>query len=69
MKVYGKREIEYEEPLTARLDNGLWTVSGTLCCPDSKGGRTCVVSTCDGGVVVVRISQSDGRILFITHEK
>jgi hypothetical protein len=36
MPVYGKKQIESEEPFTAQLKDDVWTVSGTLRCPDDK---------------------------------
>lgn len=69
IKVYGKRQINYEEPLTASLEDGVWSVYGTLCCPDRKGKRTCEVGKCVGGVVNVRIRESDGKLVSITHTK
>lgn len=69
IKVYGKRQIEYERPFTALLDGGIWNVYGTLCCPDHKGQRTCEVGKCDGGVAAVKVRQSDGKILSISHTK
>jgi len=67
IKVYGKRQIDYEEPLTANLEDGIWSVYGTLCCPDSKGKRTCDVGKCAGGVVGVKIRQTDGNIVSMIH--
>ncbi len=64
--VYGNKQIESERPFTAKLRNGVWTVSGTLRCPDGKAGTT---TDCDGGVAVVRISKVDSRILSMTHYK
>jgi NTF2 fold immunity protein len=64
--VYGKKQIESEEPFSAALQGQVWTVGGTLRCPDGKGG---VTTQCDGGVAVVRISKSDARILFMMHGK
>ena len=64
--VYGKKQIQSEEPLTAELENGIWTVAGTLWCPDGKGGRT---NHCFGGVAVIKIRQADGHILSIAHYK
>jgi hypothetical protein len=69
IKVYGKRQIDYERPLTAKLDDGIWSVYGTLCCPDSKGQRTCDMGKCVGGVAVLKLRQSDGKILSISHTK
>lgn len=64
--IYGKRQIESERPFTAKLKDGMWTVSGTLHCPDGKGGTT---TTCVGGVAVVEISKADARILSMVHYK
>jgi hypothetical protein len=64
--VYGEKQIESERPFTATLKHGVWTVEGTLRCPDGKGGTT---TSCDGGVAEVRILKRDGRILFMLHGK
>ena len=64
--VYGKAQIESEEPFTAKLKDGVWTISGTLRCPDGKGGTT---TNCNGGVAVVAISKADARILSMIHYK
>lgn len=69
IKVYGKRQIDYERPLMATLADGIWSVYGTLCCPDAKGQRTCSVGKCVGGVAVLKLRQSDGKILSISHTK
>ena len=68
-KIYGKRQIDYEEPLTALLANGVWIVHGTLCCPDRNGKRVCEIGKCVGGVVEVKVRQRDGKILSMTHGK
>ncbi|MBZ5663186.1 MAG: YbbC/YhhH family protein [Acidobacteriia bacterium] len=64
--VYGERQIEAERPFTASLKNGIWTVTGTLRCPDGKGGTT---TSCDGGVAEVRISKNDAQIIYMLHGK
>jgi NTF2 fold immunity protein of polymorphic toxin system component len=64
--VYGKKHIESEEPFHAKLENDVWTVSGTLRCPDGKGSTT---SQCNGGVAVVQLSKVDARILSMIHYK
>jgi hypothetical protein len=69
IRVYGKRQIDYERPLTAVLENGVWKVHGTLCCPDREGRRMCEVGRCVGGVAEVKVRQSDSRILSISHGK
>jgi hypothetical protein len=68
-KVYGKRQIDYEKPLTAKLENGVWKVYGTLCCPDRNERRTCEAGKCDGRVAALELRQSDGKILSISHTK
>jgi NTF2 fold immunity protein len=64
--VYGEKQVESEKPFAAKLRNEVWTVAGTLRCPDGNGGST---TMCDGGVAEVQISKADGRILFMTHYK
>jgi len=64
--VYGKTQIESERPFTAKLKDDVWTVGGTLRCPDGKGG---VTTLCDGGVAVVKISKNDARVLYMIHGK
>ena len=62
--VYGEKQIASERPFTAGLKGNVWTIEGTLHCPDGKGGMT---TSCDGGTAVVKISKLDGRIMFMTH--
>ena len=50
----------------ATLKNDVWTVEGSLRCPDGKGG---VTNDCAGGVAVVRISKKDARVLYMLHGK
>ena len=69
IKTHGKRQIDYERPLTAKLDGDIWSVYGTLCCPDHNGHRTCEEGRCVGGVAVLKLRQSDGKILSIMHYK
>jgi hypothetical protein len=64
--VYGKEQVESERPFTATLKNDVWTVGGTLYCSDGRGG---VTTLCAGGVAVVKISKSDGRVLHMMHTK
>jgi NTF2 fold immunity protein of polymorphic toxin system component len=64
--VYGKEKIESERPLKATLENGVWTVEGTLHCPDGKGG---VTTHCVGGTAEVKLSKADGRVLKMIHYK
>jgi hypothetical protein len=64
--VYGQKQIESERPFVAQLDGDVWIVSGTLHCPDGKGGTT---SNCVGGVAMVQLSKLDARILGMGHGK
>ena len=64
--VYGEKQIESERPFKAMLGNGVWTVDGTLHCPDGKGGMT---TMCVGGAAEVELSKTDGRILKMIHYK
>jgi hypothetical protein len=65
--VYGKSQVESERPFRATLKNDVWTVSGTLHCPEGEGGTTTTI--CHGGVAVVEISRTDARILSMVHYK
>jgi hypothetical protein len=67
MPVYGEKRIESEEPFTAKLENEVWTVSGTLWCSDGNGGRT--NRMCVGGAAEVRLSKVDARIISMIHYK
>ena len=64
--VYGEKQVASERPFTAKLHEEVWTVTGTLRCPDGKGGTT---TSCDGRVAEVRIAKDDARILFMIHYK
>ena len=64
--VYGEKQIESERPFKAVLENDIWTVDGTLHCPDGKGG---VTTMCVGGTAEVKLSKTDGRILKMIHYK
>ncbi len=65
--VYGKEHIEGERPFTATLKHDVWTIEGTLYCPDGTGGMK--TTDCLGGVAVVKISKNDGRVLYMLHGK
>jgi hypothetical protein len=64
--VFGREKVQSERPFTAALENGVWTVSGTLHCSDGKGGTT---THCVGGTAEVKISKMDGRIIRMVHYK
>jgi NTF2 fold immunity protein len=64
--VYGKEKVESERPFKAKLENGVWTISGTLHCSDGKGGA---ITLCKGGTAEVKVSKADGRILRMFHYK
>jgi len=54
--IYGKKQIGKQKPYKAVLNDGVWTVTGTL-----KHGK--------GGTAQARIGRRDGRILEISHSK
>ena len=54
---YGEKTISQEMPFRARLYGDTWLVIGTL---HPEGA--------DGGTAVIKISKTDGRILFMTHQ-
>jgi hypothetical protein len=64
--VYGEKKIEAERPFKAEFEDGVWTVNGTLRCPDGHGGTT---TNCVGGTATVKIAKADGRIIFMIHYK
>ncbi len=55
ISIYGAAQIRSEQPYVAKLDHGIWTVTGTLP-PHSLGGTA-----------AARIAKRDGRILFVIH--
>jgi NTF2 fold immunity protein of polymorphic toxin system component len=65
-RIYGKRQTESERPFKAKLEDGVWTISGTLHCKDAKGKPA---EVCVGGVAVARISAADGRVISTQHTK
>ncbi len=56
--VYGKKEMDGEQPFRADLKGGVWTVLGTLHC-----------SSCDGGTLIVQIEKSTGKIVYMSHSQ
>jgi hypothetical protein len=55
--IYGREKIEGEKPYRAALKNGVWTVTGSL--PEGY----------DGGTAEAQISQDNGCILRVIHDK
>jgi len=55
---YGEKTVSEEKPFHARLYGNTWIVKGTL---HPQGA--------DGGTAVMKINKTDGRILFMTHQK
>ncbi len=53
--IYGEKQIKSEEPFSAKLQNGVWTVSGTI----AEG--------VEGGVAEIKISKRTGTIISVTH--
>jgi hypothetical protein len=57
--IYGEKAIAAERPFRAKLEDGVWLVTGSLDCPS---GTLCV-----GGTALARISRRDGTVLQVTH--
>ena len=55
---YGEKTISEEQPFRARLYGDTWIVKGTL---HPKGAV--------GGTAVIKVSKTDGRILFMMHQE
>ena len=53
-----------ERPFTAKLENGVWMVEGTLYC-----GQPPKTEGCLGGVAEIEIGKDDGRVLRVSHGK
>jgi hypothetical protein len=60
--IYGKEKIEGEKPYHAELEDGVWTVNGSL--PEAPKGSIAI-----GGVAIARISQKDGKVIETGHTK
>ena len=56
-KIYGQQQIDSEQPFRAELKDGVWTVEGSL--PKDMAG----------GVAIIKLSKSDGRVLYVYHGK
>ena len=54
--IYGAPNIRAEEPLVAKRDRDVWTVTGTMQCHN-----------CLGGVAEIKISAKDGHVLHVIH--
>jgi hypothetical protein len=55
--IYGDAQTKSQLPYIATLDDGVWTVTGTL------------PAGLKGGVAVVEISESTGKIMTVSHGK
>ncbi len=55
--IYGEEKIISERPFTAKLKNGVWTVTGHL--PEGLLG----------GAAEIKISKKTGEIISVTHGK
>jgi NTF2 fold immunity protein len=74
--VYGKVLVESERPFTAILKDDVWTVTGTMQCPDGKqvgsslvNSKTKSLYACLGGTAIVKIWKIDGHIISMIHGK
>lgn len=53
--IYGEKQIKSEEPFSAKLHSGVWTVEGTI------------AAGVEGGVAIIKISKTNGTIISVTH--
>jgi hypothetical protein len=53
--IYGEKQIKSEEPFSANLHDGIWTVEGSI----AEG--------VEGGVAIIKISKANGAIVSVTH--
>jgi hypothetical protein len=67
-QLYGKDQIAGQEPLEAKLNQDVWLIEGTFDCPSIKLKEGEILeSECVGGVVQVKVSKQDGKIIDICH--
>ena len=59
-RIYGEKTIAAQKPYRAELEDGIWTVQGTLP-EDPEGGLVF------GGTAFAMIAKADGRILHVAH--
>jgi hypothetical protein len=64
--IYGEKMIQSERPYAATLTGDIWTVNGTLPCPEANSDKSV---SCTGGVATVKISKADAHIIFMWHGK
>ena len=57
--IYGEEQVRAEQPFSAALENGVWTVTGHF--PDNIRFK--------GGVATISIVKSTGCILSVSHTK
>jgi hypothetical protein len=60
-RMYGEHEIAAEKPYHASLEDGIWTVQGSM--PKEVSEKPTPI----GGVAYAEIAKTDGRILLIGH--
>lgn len=53
--IYGEKRIKSEKPFSAKLDHGVWTVTGAI------------ADGVEGGVAKIKISKSTGAVMSVTH--
>lgn len=63
LKIYGDKILN-QKPFHAKLELGIWKVTGTVNCPGSETGNLCA-----GGTGEVDINKETGEIVRITHTK
>ena len=59
--IYGEENIKNERPYKVHLEEGVWTVEGTL---REQPGHITV-----GGVFTINISKATGEVLYVIHTR
>jgi NTF2 fold immunity protein of polymorphic toxin system component len=59
IKVFGRKAVESEKPLAAKLDGEVWTVYVTQPCAPLHA------TFCNGGGLQAKISRKDGHVLSV----
>lgn len=69
--IYGAQQINEQAPYSANLQDGVWTVKGSLPGPkeyiDEDGNKMGSVTA--GGVAVIKIDKQTGCIIMVSHGK
>jgi hypothetical protein len=70
ISIYGKKQIQSEEPLVASLAEGIWSIEGSMHCHPYWWQKLLRITPyCVGGTAELKLSAKTGAILKVTHYK